>query len=97
MVFALRRVKFATQVMFAMQVKFALRQVMFAFDKLRIHKIIIKNRVKAVFACDKAKFAGTIFKKHFLKIADKKHYFDTLKNNLKIIFKKGIDNGDMLC
>ncbi len=65
---------------------------MFAFDKLRIHKIIIKNRVKAVFAYDKAKFAGMIFKKLFLKIADKKHCFDTLKNNLKIIFKKGIDN-----
>ena len=79
------------------QVKFALRQVKFAFCKLRIHKIIIKNRVKAVFAYDKAKFAGTIFKKLFLKIADKKHYFDTLKNNLKFIFKKGIDNGDMLC
>ena len=84
MKFALRQVKFAAQ-------------VKFAFCKLRIHKIIIKNRVKAVFNYDKAKFAGTIFKKHFLKIADKMHCFDTLKNNLKFIFKKGIDNGDMLC
>ena len=36
-------------------------------------------------------------KKLFLKIADKKRCFDTLKNNFKTIFKNGIDNGDKVC
>ena len=68
-------------------------QVKFAFGKLRIHKIIIKNRVKAVFAYDKAKFAGTIFKNFFLKSPIKSIILIRSKIILKLFLKRVLTMG----
>ena len=76
----MRRVKFATQ-------------VKFVFGKLRIHKIIIKNRVKAVFNYDKAKSDDAKTKNFFLKSPIKSIILIRSKIIFKLFLKRVLTMG----